>query len=81
MPNRKYCYSDLEKYKSTRNKQRKKYYDKTAIYPYKHWTEEEIDMVMNSDKTDMELSNLLKRSVNSIQKKRFIIKSQMKSGD
>ncbi len=49
----------------------KRYYGKTAnLYPLRHWSKEEIDMVMEHSIPDSELSVKLKRSLKSIQEKR-----------
>ena len=51
----------------------RRYYRQTenAKNSKKRWTREEIDIVLRNDKTDMELSLLLGRSVKSIQLIRF----------
>ena len=49
-------YRDLEKLRVTRNRQRKRNYQKSqnAINSRKHWQEWEIKLVLTSDLTDME---------------------------
>ena len=74
MPNRPYFYKDMEKFRKTRSKQRKKYYGKTSKkYPSRHWTLEEERMVLAHDMSDHELSDKIKRSVGAIQQRRSIL--------
>lgn len=68
--NRKSGYADIEKWRTTCRRQRKKYYGKTQGYERRKWTQKEIEMVLARDMTDMELSALIHRSVQSIQIKR-----------
>ena len=68
--NRKKSYADLERWRSTCRRQRKKYYGKTQGYERREWTQKEIEMVLARDMADMELSALIHRSVQSIQIKR-----------
>lgn len=58
-----------EKYRDSRNRYKKKYYKQTAYAKNYHqrWTIKEINMIMDSDKTDMEISKIIGRSVASIQ--------------
>lgn len=70
--NRKNGYVDMEKYRETSKRQKRRYYGKTAYSANSGaiWTQDEIDMVMKHEHTDHELSVILGRSVNSIQKMR-----------
>ena len=68
--NRKNYYADIEKWRSACRRQRKRYYGKTQGYERREWTQKEIEMVLARDMTDMELSALIHRSVQSIQIKR-----------
>ena len=74
MPNRKENYSDMEKFKKTRNAQRKKYYSKTAIYGHRQWTSEQDKMVLEHKITDTELSVIISHSVGAIQNRRCNLK-------
>ena len=76
MVNRKDWYSDMDKFKKTRNAQRLRYYRKTQGYGRRLWTSEEIDLVMTSSITDMDLSEVIKRSVQAIQVKRSMLKKR-----
>ncbi len=76
MPNRKKAYSDMEKFKRTRNVQRQRYYSKTAIYGYNQWTSEQDRMVLEHKITDTELSVIIGHSVNAIQNRRWRLKKQ-----
>jgi hypothetical protein len=78
MTNRKELYSDMEKFVKTRNAQRLRYYRKTQGHERRLWTSEEIDMLMTSTMTDMELSDVIKRSVQAIQIKRNRLKKSEK---
>lgn len=66
---RKELYKDMEKWRATNNKYMKKYYGRTANASNggNPWTEEEIEIVLKHEKTDTELSKILKRSVRAIQ--------------
>jgi len=63
-------YSDKEKLRKTRNAQRKRYYKQTQGNKPRKWTDEEIELILESEITDKELANLLSRSIQSIQMKR-----------
>ena len=76
MPNRRKDYVDMEKFRKTRNKQRKRYYDKTRKYDRRPWTDEEDMLVLRHCMTDTELSSWIKRSVCAIQKRRVILKAR-----
>lgn len=75
MPNRKSNYTDMDRYRRTRNEQRKRYYQKTAgKYPMRGWTDEEDLMVINHEIADTRLSELIQRSVSAIQSRRCKLK-------
>lgn len=77
MPNRKYAYADMEKYRKTRNAQRNRYYSKTAKkYERREWTDKEDKKVLAREKTDSELSKEIKRSVGAIQQRRCKLKKR-----
>ena len=76
MPNRKKYYADMEKFRKTRKAQRKKYYDKTAIYKPSNWTLEQDKMVLEHTITDTELSAKIGHSVRAIQNRRHRLKKQ-----
>ena len=71
--NRKNQYKNLDKWREARNRSRKKNYGKTAYAPNykKAWTTKEIEVVMKHEVTDFEISQLIGRSVASIQQKRY----------
>lgn len=65
-------YSDLNKWRKTKNKQKRRYYDKTK-YAKNHkqiWTSAEIQLVIEHKHSDTELATMLGRSVNAVQKMR-----------
>lgn len=76
MPNRRKAYVDMEKYRKTRNAQRKRYYEKTRKYDRRSWTEAEDILVLRHCMTDTELSNMIKRSVCAIQNRRAKLKAR-----
>ena len=76
MPLRREGYRDMERYRRTRNEQRKRYYDKTAGYQPRKWTAEEEVMVLAHIVTDTELSKRIQRSVRAIQVHRCKLKKQ-----
>ncbi len=78
MPNRKENYSDMEKFKRTRNAQRQRYYRKTAIYGYSQWTYEQDKMVLVHMIPDTELSVIIGHSVGAIQQRQCILKKAEK---
>ena len=74
---RKDNYRDLQKYRETRKKQRKRYYNKTSyLYEGRRWTPEEDDMVMAHISSDTVLSERLHRSVQAIQRRRWMLKKK-----
>lgn len=61
-----------------RNAERKRYYAKTS-YSVNHnnpWTDEEVDIILKHEMTDMEISEKIGRSVQAIQLKRYNIKKK-----
>lgn len=76
MPNWVKQYQDKDKARSLRNLHRKRNYAKTQGYPKREWTIQEMDLILNSNKSDAELAKVLKRSVQSIQIKRSRIKKK-----
>lgn len=77
MPNRKEKYKDMEKFRKTRNSQRKGYYDKTAKYAPSPWTLEQDKKVLEHSITDTELSEIIGHSVKAIQNRRLKLKKQL----
>lgn len=75
MPNRQSEYKDFQKARETHHKQKRKYYGKTSYAKNyrKEWTGEEEQMVIKHDIPDVQLSNLIGRSVKSIQVRRVLI--------
>lgn len=71
-------YKDIEKFRLTRNKGKRKYYSKTAKYKRRAWTELEDVIVLEHKKTDTEISNYIQRSVCSIQIRRHRLKEMEK---
>jgi hypothetical protein len=74
MPSWIKTYKDKDKARVIRNQQRKRNYSKTQGYPARDWTIQEMDLILNSDKSDVELSEILKRSALAIQIKRSRLK-------
>lgn len=76
---RRYAYKDLDKYRNTRKKQKARYRDKTGsgLYKPKIWSEDENKLILEHSIPDIELSIMLKRSVNAIQIHRSKIKLKM----
>ena len=71
-------YKDLDKFRLTRNKSKRKYYSKTAKYKPRAWTELEDIIVLEHKKTDTEISKYIQRSVCSIQIRRHRLKEMEK---
>ena len=59
MPNRKYAYADMQKFRKTTNAQNKRYYGKTEFYGPSNWTVEQDKMVLEHLITDTELSKII----------------------
>jgi hypothetical protein len=76
MPKCLKLYKDKLKAKIYRNLQRKKNYRQTSFSKNsgKPWEDSDIQLTLNFQGTDRELSKLLKRSVCSIQKIRWKVK-------
>ena len=81
MPNRKNLYNDMERFRETRNVQRKRYYSKTAGYPPRPWTLEEDKVVLEHSITDTALSQIISRSVGAIQKRRCRLKKSSENSE
>lgn len=80
MPNRKKQYRDMEKYIKTCNSQKKRYYDKTAIYKPSCWTSKQDELVLKHTFPDSELSAKIGHSVEAIQIRRSRLKKANKKG-
>ena len=67
--NRKSKYKNLERFRQTRNAQKRRYNQKTQNAPNSHqlWTENEIELVLAHTMPDMKLAKQLGRSVAAIQ--------------
>ena len=76
MPNRKYAYADMEKFRKTTNAQKKRYYSKTEFYGPSTWTVEQDKMVLEHFITDTELSIIIQQSVKAIQVRRCKLKKK-----
>ena len=74
MSNRKKDYANLEKFRKTRNDQRRRYYKRTQKYEARLWTKEEDMAVLDHTITDTELSKKIRRSVGTIQTRRYYLK-------
>ena len=79
MPLRKETYTDMEKFTKTRNRQRNRYYRKTAIYKPSSWTSEQDKKVLKHDIPDSELSAIIHHSVKAIQTRRSNLKKALKN--
>ena len=76
MVNKDKHFKDHETFIRTRNRERKRYYNKTSgKYPQRKYTAWEDEMVLHSKLTDTELSKELCRSVQSIQVRRCRLKA------
>lgn len=75
---RKENYKDLDKWRDTKNKQKKRYYKKTqnGCNSGKPWLKQELKLIMEHKKTDTELAIELGRSVAAIQRKRCKVKKE-----
>ncbi len=79
MSKRLQLYKDLAKMRKTRNRERKKYYNKTSRkYKPRSWTKEEDEAVLAHEVTDFELSSIIHHSIGSIQARRCLLKKQQK---
>lgn len=59
-------YRDLEKLKVTRTNYNRNYYQGTAVFPRRKWTDEEIELLFRDEITDRELSAKIGRSMKAI---------------
>ena len=75
--NRKNGYSDISLWRETCRKQKQRYYERTATYAPIPWTQEDLDLILNHEKTDAELRRLTGHSVRAIQIKRSRLKSRL----
>lgn len=80
MPNRKYAYADMEKFRKTTNAQKKRYYNKTNFHCSNVWTAEQDKMVLEHLITDTELSKIIQHSVKAIQVRRCRLKKKIRKG-
>ena len=80
MPNRKYAYADMQKFRKTTNAQKKRYYSKTGSYGPSTWTVEQDKMVLEHLISDTELSKIIHHSVKAIQVRRCKLKKKIKEG-
>lgn len=76
--NRKKYYRDMDRYRETRNAQKRRYYGRTqkSMNSGQSWTPYEIKRVMEHDVTDMQLSKEIGRSVAAIQCMRTKLKRE-----
>ena len=64
-------YKDEDRFKQYRNAYKNRYTQRRNFSDgFKHWKEEEIQIVMEHNMTDTEIAKLLKRSITAIQNKR-----------
>lgn len=77
MSYRKQGYSDIDKWRKTVTSYNKKYYSRTAVYPPRPWTENEIQMLFDETITDYELSEKIHRSMKAIVLKRHRVRKEM----
>ena len=76
----KFC-KDKERARKTRNRQRKKNYNKTSFYSEgrRKYLEKEDEMIIEHSMTDFELAHLIGRSVQAIQTRRHRLKKASKN--
>ena len=67
--NRKSDYKNIDRWRETARKQKKKYYGRTTDSENKgqRWTTKEIEIVLAHEITDTEISKKINRSVQAIQ--------------
>jgi len=70
---RKKNYKDIDKFRKTRNAQKRRYYGKTICGP-NMWTYEQDMLIMEHANTDTELSAIVGHSVKGIQARRHRLK-------
>lgn len=75
MSNRRKLYADKEKFRETKNEQRRRYYKRTQKYNARPWTEEDDNKVLAHNIPDPKLSDMIQRSVGAIQTRRSFLKS------
>ena len=78
MPNRKHAYADQDKWRKTKEKQKRRYYGQTAFKPRRGWTQGEEELVLEHKMTDRELSERIGHSVGAIQIRRNLLKKTLK---
>lgn len=77
MPKCKKYYKDITKYQAYNKRHKQKYYEKGRVNCHTHnWTYDEIDLILYSNLTDIEISQLINHSVAAIQTKRSKIKKE-----
>lgn len=78
--NRSEQYANKELAKETKRKQKNRYYGKTAFIPGggRFWTPYEEELVLKHEVTDHELSKMIFRSVSAIQRKRSLLKQELR---
>lgn len=72
--NRKALYRDIEKFRVTRNKQKRRYYGKTQIYKRSFWSSSDDELVLAHSMPDTALSAIVGHSVAAIQSRRCLLK-------
>lgn len=77
--NRKSLYRDMEKFRLTRESQKSRYYGKTTDAENRRqpWTVHDIETIIKREKSDMELSAEIGRSVKAIQVMRSTVKRRL----
>lgn len=76
--NRKNLYKDKNKWRKTKNLQKKRYYDKHSnndVNSREKYTNEEIEMILKHEIPDIELAKKIGRSLRAIQGKRSKLKN------
>lgn len=79
MPKALKGYTDTDKAKTYRNRQRKINYDRDGSdrrNSNKRWSNHEIDMILECELTDREVARIIGRSVKAIQIKRARLKHE-----
>ena len=75
--NRSKKYKDFEKFRKTRNRQKKTRNDKSAKHAfnnYKKWTIEEDEIILKHEIPDSEISQVIGRTVSAIMVRRSKLK-------
>lgn len=73
-----YGYANIQKLEEARKGQKRRYYGKTAyLYVRRPWSALELQMVMDHEIPDSELSVIIERSVMAIQVRRNALKKEM----